>query len=68
MEIFLIVLQIVLILSSVAFAFVIYEILKAEYERLKRINAKEEKPFLLFRLSPRAVSILFLACFLALVL
>lgn len=68
MEILLVILNVALILFSLVFAFVVYQLIKSVYAYLKLFNDKLEKPSLLFRLSPRVVSVLFVICFMAMVL
>lgn len=68
MEMVLLGLNVLLILFSVVFAFVLYQLMKGVYVFLRAELQDTEYEYFLFRLSPRVVSVLFVICFLALVL
>lgn len=68
MEIFLTVLSFVLLACSFVMAFVIYQLMKAVYIFLEPVLEKRGTTTLLFRISPKIVSVMFVLCFLAMVI
>lgn len=68
MDIFLMILSAILLICSVVMAFVVYQLMKAIYIFLQPVFEKRGTSTLLFRLSPKIVSVMFVLCFLAMVI
>lgn len=68
MEILLSVLSIVLLICSVVMAFVLYQLMRGVYVFLKPALEKRGTTPLLFKLNPKVVGVMFVLCFLAMVI
>lgn len=68
MDILIIVLSVISILATIVLSFVIYQLIKGTYLFLQPVLIEMNKETLLFKISPKIASFLFVICFIALVL
>lgn len=68
MDIVILILNILSILFTVIMAFVLYGLMKGIYQSTKPFVDQMDKPYLLYRLSPPVVGILFILVFIAWIL